>query len=121
MNTFDKPSDFDFSAYDMSPDLVAVNTKIWELVCCPIREGMATGIFKADTNALEIGITLWTSSTGVMNLWDHMKYSNHPHYDPDEIPADCSYNQMMNIDFERILYNLWDAIFNSILVDKPQN
>ena len=118
MNNFNSQIDIDLSAYEVSQEMSKAKNRIWEIVCAPITAGIAEGIFKADTVPLEVGITLWTASTGVINLWDHIQHSAQSVQKPAEKSMESSYGHMINVNFERILLNLWDAVFHNILVDK---
>ena len=100
LNTMEPSDDFNFSKYKLSGDLAEANAKIWETVCAPIIKGMKRGIFKPDTNPLQVGMTLWMGSTGIINLMDHV--INSPHHDlPCDMPENSTMKQIGNMNAYR--------------------
>jgi TetR/AcrR family transcriptional regulator len=113
LNTLDPAEDFNYSKYAISEDIVEANARIWETVCAPIILGMQKGIFKADTNPLQVGMTLWMGSTGIINLMDHVSNAQH-HQVPQELPDRSAMKQLGAMEFETMLDDLWAAIINHI-------
>jgi TetR/AcrR family transcriptional regulator len=113
LNTLDPAEDFNYSKYAVSEDLVAANTRIWETVCAPIIRGMQKGIFKADTKPLQVGMTLWMGSTGIINLMDHVTTARH-HQVPQDLPDKSAMKQISSMECEQMLDDLWTAIINHI-------
>ena len=116
LNTMEPSDDFNFSKYKLSGDLAEANAKIWETVCAPIIKGMKRGIFKPDTNPLQVGMTLWMGSTGIINLMDHV--INSPHHDlPCDMPENSTMKQIGNMNFEKMLNDLWNAVISYITIN----
>ncbi len=114
LNTMDLTDDFNYAKYELSNSLVEANTRIWEIVCSPIIKGMKDGTFKADLNPLEIGLILWTSSTGIMNLMEHIQQSPHHNDQCAKLPSDSSVSQFTKVDYKKMLESTWLSLVNYI-------
>ena len=78
MNVMEPSDDFEFDKYEISRELARLNGEIWRIVCGPVVQGMKQGIFKQDVVPLEVGMTLWVGSSGIINLMAHVTSSPQP-------------------------------------------
>lgn len=53
-------------------ELIAINNNLWGLLTAVIQEGIRGGIFKEDTDPLEIAISLYAASTTILRMIDHI-------------------------------------------------
>jgi hypothetical protein len=120
LNTMDPADDFRFDKYEISKDIAAANSRIWQTVCAPIVQGIECGVFKADTNPLEIGMTLWMGSTGIINLMDHVDSSPHHAEDYEGVPSEAPMKQIKHMNFEKMMTELWEAIINQMTIKNDQ-
>lgn len=111
LNTLDPAEDFNYSKYPISENLVEANARIWETVCAPIFLGMQNGVFKADTKPMQVGMTLWMGSTGIINLMDHVANTSH-HQAPCDLPDNSAMKYVSPQECEKMLDDLWTAIIN---------
>lgn len=118
MNVMEPSDDFEFSKYEISRELARLNGEIWHIVCGPVVKGMEQGIFRADIVPLEVGMTLWTGSSGIINLMDHVKSSPHHHEEMMDIPQDMPVHQIKDLNFSRMLDDMWEAIIKNICINK---
>lgn len=116
LNRLEPVDEVMFEKYEISYDLASGNNRIWEIVCKPIIDGIEVGVFKPDTNPIEIALSLWMSSIGTINLMEHVTQSPHRNICVQDRP-DCEVlDKLKNLDFIKMLENMWDAIINHIMV-----
>jgi TetR/AcrR family transcriptional regulator len=111
---------------NLAAELIAINNNLWGLLTAVINEGIRGGVFKDDTNPLEIAISLYASSTTILRIIDHVDTdmakikklkADHPMrvvFEKDSMHTD--------IDLEKTYYNLGRRIIESIMInpsDKP--
>ncbi len=118
LNTMEPSDDFAFDKYEISKEIAEHNTQIWRIVCAPIIKGIETGVFKADTDPLAVGMTLWVGSTGIINLMSHIHCSPHHEKRIEDLPPDAAMNQVQSLDYRKMLADLWEAIINYITNNK---
>lgn len=98
---------------DLEKQLIKKNKELWDIDVQILEEGKKEGIFKNDFDSFEFSIMLWASSNGVIQVLDHIK--SHiglmDDFNPDDYP-------FIKINFEKSLYNLWERLLSTILVDK---
>lgn len=116
LNTMEPADDFAFDKYEISKDLAIANAEIWKTVCAPIIKGIESGIYKPTTNPLEVGMTLWTGSTGIINLMDHVNCAHHHQESISGLPEETHRNSVLSMDFEKMLFDLWRAIIEYITI-----
>lgn len=110
LNFRDNTQELEYSRYENSQRLLEANCRIWDVICAPLIAGIQEGIFRSDIVPLELGVIMWASGSGIISLIDHFR--NAPHHRNDSLgqpQANCMQN-MMNIDFEKLLFKQWDAI-----------
>jgi len=118
LNTL-KPTDEIISdQYDISIEFTAVNSRIWTAVCSPIMQGIKQGIIRADVDPLEVGITLWMGSTGIINLMDSMRILSKHKGPCPVLPEGSMLSQVKNLNFSKMLDDLWEAVINHIVVSE---
>ncbi len=116
LNRLEPVDEVVFEKYEISYDLASGNNRIWEIVCKPIIEGIEVGVFKPDTNPIEIALSLWMSSIGTINLMERVSQSPHHNLAVQERP-DCQVLlELKNLDFIKMMENMWNAIINHIMV-----
>ncbi|MDD2227780.1 MAG: TetR/AcrR family transcriptional regulator [Candidatus Cloacimonetes bacterium] len=116
LNTLELTDEIVFTKYEISYDLVVANKRIWQLVCNPIAEGIKQGIFRADIDPLEVGMTLWMGSIGIINLMDQIKDSPYQKGKCNETHEYDMLIQIKNLNFTKMLDVLWEAVINHITV-----
>ncbi len=92
--------------------LIQKNNELWNIDVELLEEGKRQGIFKKDFDSFEFSIILWAASNGIIQLLDHMKghAENLKESDEKEFP-------FCKINFEATLYNLWERLISTILVN----
>lgn len=115
LNSLEPSDETQFEKYSTGHELAEANARIWKIVCAPIVQGVQMGVFKADTNPLEIGMTLWMGSTGIINLMDHVQRSAHHKEIHCELPEDSTLGQIACLRFERMLEELWISVIQRII------
>jgi AcrR family transcriptional regulator len=102
-------------------EIAAKTQEIWEIVVQVIEEGKNTGYFKKNINSLEIGVLLWASSNGLIQMIDHFKNSckniKEEHLNLDKDRFKISY-QFFKIDYEKLVYKAWEMLISAILEKK---
>ena len=119
----DHHPEIEHNARELESELMASSTKLWSTVEGVIREGIDIGLIRKDVNPLEIGIALWASSNGMIQLMEHIKADMKRCMDENGcLPEGNKYApQFMTMDFEKMLRSLWEAVNNSILVKPNYN
>ncbi|HNX00704.1 MAG TPA: TetR/AcrR family transcriptional regulator [Candidatus Cloacimonadota bacterium] len=112
--------EIEHSSRELERDLLATSSKLWGVVENVIREGMDLGLIRKDIDPLEIGISLWASSNGMIQIMEHIRSdAQRGVHEKSNIEEMDEYSRrFMGMDFEQMLRNLWAAVNNSILV-KP--
>jgi AcrR family transcriptional regulator len=117
-NTMEPTDELNFDKYEISKDLAEANARIWQLACSPIEQGIREGMFKPDTDSLEVALTLWTGSTGIINMMDHVAMSPYHKAKCKDFSDDLAIQKINNMNFRRMLDNLWEAVISYIKVEK---
>jgi hypothetical protein len=81
-----------------------------------LKLGVESGYFKPDTNPHEFAIMLWSSSNGVIQIFDHLETFHCPPEDViywDKSQA-LNMNKFEDLNLEGMLSKLWGLIINSI-------
>jgi AcrR family transcriptional regulator len=112
--------EIEHTARELESELMARNTKVWSMVESVIQEGIDIGLIRKDINPLEIGISLWASSNGMIQIMEHIKSDAQNCLDANgNLPKGDLYTaKFLTMDFEKMLRNLWDAVNNSMFI-KP--
>ncbi len=108
---------------ELESELMASSAKLWSMVEGVIQEGIDIGLIRKDVNPLEVGISLWASSNGMIQLMEHIKADAKNCMDAEgNFPEGNPYSAIfMAMDFEQMLRNLWNAVNQSILVNPNYN
>jgi AcrR family transcriptional regulator len=106
----------DVAFSDLEKELLLRNSRLWQIVEGVISEGIDLGIYRSDINPLEIGIMLWASSNGMIQVMDHIKQVHHCNPEKAVPDLDVFGHQFLNLDYEKMLRNLWAAIIQSIRI-----
>ncbi len=117
MNHFDNHTEKDCFLSEMQFEAIKNGQRIWDKVKEVIQEGIDLGLYKKDTNPMEVGITIWASSNGMISMIDHIKTC---HLQPPMVDQfknlDTPLAMFEVMDYEKMLRNLWDAIIDRIRV-----
>lgn len=108
------------SSSDIEVELFERSGKIWQIVESVIEEGISLGYFIRECIPMEIGIMIWASSNGIIKLIEHIKSSHGSHPvvpENKQMQIICRFSEW---DYEKMLFKLWESIFDSIRV-KPLN
>lgn len=106
------------TALELEKELMGRNAKLWSIVENVIREGMDLGLIRKDINPLEIGICLWASSNGMIQVMEHvhsdMKRNERSTGSTQEV--DEYSMRFLEMDLEKMLRQLWEAVNSSIFI-----
>jgi TetR/AcrR family transcriptional regulator len=115
LNSTENVGEMDNPDCEVCQELKALTLEIWEIICTPIMALVEKGVFKPDTNAVEMGMLLWAGSSGVINVMNHVDCTHRT----DQILLAEKDNpflyQMNRINFEAMLHRLWDGIVQAYL------
>jgi len=114
LNSMNPIEDFDFSKNEGCLELIAMNRQVWEVVCRPIVEAIRSGILESDTDPLEIGVMLWTGSTGILNLHSHLKHSGPHRVELPEEHRNSELSRISQLDYHKMVLHLGDAVISSV-------
>jgi TetR/AcrR family transcriptional regulator len=102
----------------MRKDLIEVgmsitgkNNDVWNLITNIVKEGVSNGLFREDTDPLEIAVSLWANSTIMLQMMDHVNRNREmltKHNDP-----------FVNLDFIKIIHLNATRIVISIMNNPP--
>jgi AcrR family transcriptional regulator len=115
--------EIEHTARELESELMVRNTKLWSMVENVLQEGIELGLIRKDVNPLEIGVALWASSNGMIQIMEHIKSDTQNCMKANGcIPEGDIYTaKFIKMDFEKMLSSLWDAVNNSILVKPNYN
>lgn len=100
---------------ELERELLLVTGRIWQIVEEIIQEGVDIGLFRKEINPLQVGISVWASSTGIINIMEHVKTHHLPLEETTEnITPNSPMCKFKSINFEKMLRDIWRAIFNDI-------
>lgn len=110
--------DFNSDLHEIGLSLLKKNNEVWGLITNIIIEGMKEGTFKPDTDPLEIAISLYASSSMVMQILDHVERNGESHNKALESNPKLNIEEpFSNLDFEKIIMNLGWRIVSSIMTN----
>lgn len=113
LNSQDSTSGYDFSTLDFYTEILSKSNNLWKIICEPIRAAVKTGYLRKDVNAIEVAVTLWSASNGLLNLMNHV-HTTHIGQDHQVYARrDDNLRSMDELDYEQMLRNLWKAILTS--------
>jgi AcrR family transcriptional regulator len=103
----------DFTSQESYQVYVGQHRKFWAQLRAQINEAINEGALRKDTNTVELSISLWSSSSGLMHEMDNVVTSiNCPDF--QKIPDKNEFQlQLMVLDYKKMLRNLWNAIIIS--------
>jgi TetR/AcrR family transcriptional regulator len=87
------------------------NKELWTIITGIISDGMREKVFRGDTNPVEIAISLFATSTMIIQLMDHHKRN---HGDSDE------FTFFKGMDFVQLYKNLGRRTIVSIMENPPE-
>jgi TetR/AcrR family transcriptional regulator len=99
---------------DFEMDLSFKTQEIWKLVVDVIQEGIEVGYLKKDVNPHELAIIFWTTSNGIIQIWDHMTMYHNFTMNNKEKKNYEHLIEFSKIDYEKMLIKVWDIIGNTI-------
>jgi len=108
-----RTSDHSYKKNVNDPELKRIyekHTDVWTLITEIISDGIKDGTFRKDTNPIEIAISLYATSTMIIQLMDHHKRNQ-------SIPDDDIF--FNNIDFVQLYKNIGRRTILSILENPP--
>ena len=115
LNSSEDIKDLDNPDCEVCRELKILTLQIWEVICAPIMVLIEKGIFKPDTNAVEMAMMLWAGSNGIINLWNHVDCT-HQTEEMKKLEAGNPFLCQMNqVDYEQMLHHLWNCIVTSYL------
>jgi AcrR family transcriptional regulator len=110
--------DFNSDLHEIGLSLLKKNNEVWGLITNIIIEGMKEGTFKPDTDPLEIAISLYASSSMVMQILDHVERNGESHNIALKNNPKLNIEEpFSNLDFEKIIMNLGWRIVSSIMTN----
>lgn len=113
LNSQESMAGMDLSSQESYHEYVGQTKRLWATICAPIYIAVEEDFFQTDANAVEIAITLWSASTGLMHLMDEVVTTvNCDNYKNLTDMTDFQ-KQLPLLDYKKMLRNLWDAIIIS--------
>lgn len=116
--------DYEFDIFDenveMGIKIQEMNGRVWRLMTGIIKDGIREGIFRSDTDPVEICIELYASSSMIIQLMDHAgRYARNIKHMTGKYPADHGdILHFTELDFRKTLHSCGERIIYSIL-EKP--
>lgn len=113
----DMEFDFNVKNFELGLSIQEKNNEIWELMTKIIVDGIGSGIFKADTDPVEICLSLYATSNMIIQLMDHAKRNRTK---LEKIGNGMEHSKMKDIFFEehyfrKTLHNCSGRIVMSIM------
>lgn len=90
--------------------IMAVNERIWALITRIIEEGIRKGRVDRSVKPIELAITLWTASNGMIQFMDHIKNERMN-------PEDGAFLSF-GLDCEGMLRRTWETLISSALSER---
>ncbi len=103
----------DFTNLDSYHEYLSHNSKFWDIICAPIYIAIKEGFFRKDVNAVEIAITIWSSSKGLMHLMNGVVATITCESYKKLEKKNNFQKQLGTLDYKKMLRNLIDAIITS--------
>jgi len=103
LNSQESIAGIDLSNQESYREYLNRTSRFWTLICAQISVAIEEGYFQNNVKAIEIAITLWSTSIGLMQILDSIKYQKLPENSDFQL-------QLTTLDYKKILRNLWDAI-----------
>ncbi len=113
LNSQDSTSGYDFSNLEIYNDILAKSNHLWRIICDPIDDAIKNGYLRKDVNSMEVAITLWSASNGMLNLMNHVETTHLGQCHEVYVRRDDYLRKMDELDYEQLLKNLWKAILTS--------
>jgi TetR/AcrR family transcriptional regulator len=113
-----KNTDF-YDSYSIN--MLYKSQEIWQTVVDVIEEGMQNGFLRKDINPHEVAIIFWTTSNGIIEIWDHMKNCHNFKMRDENTEVYKHLIQFSNIDYEKVLLKVWDITSNEIVAKHKPN
>jgi len=103
----------DFANLDSYNEYLSHNSKFWDVICAPIYTAINEGFFRKDANAVEIAITIWSSSKGLMLLMNGVVATiNCESY--KKLADKSNFQELLGtLNYKQMLRNLINAIVTS--------
>jgi AcrR family transcriptional regulator len=103
---------------DIGMALQEKTMQVWGLMTSIIADGIKEGVFKPDTDPMEISISLYASTNMIMQIMDHAKRHESEYQRVMACNADAPIvDPFHGLDFDKILNNLGWRIVNSIMTN----
>jgi len=103
----------DFGNLDSYHEYLSHNSKFWDIICAPIYTAINEGSFRKDANAVEIAITIWASSKGLMQLMNGVVATINCESYKNLADKSKFQEQLGTLNYMTMLRNLIDAIIIS--------
>jgi AcrR family transcriptional regulator len=113
LNSQNTSPDLDNTSVSAYSEVRIKSNKLWKIICDPIVKAIKEGYFRVDTNAIEVAISLWAASNGVLNLMMHVEASHKCKEFEPYVEKDQYLDEINKLDFEKMLRNSWNAIIQS--------
>jgi TetR/AcrR family transcriptional regulator len=102
-----------FSNLNGYQEYLSHHSKFWTIICAPISTAVEEGYFRKDSNTVEIAITLWSASKGLMHIMDNVVSTINCGEYQKLTEKNGFQEQLDTLDYIKMLRNLWDAIIIS--------
>jgi AcrR family transcriptional regulator len=101
---------------DIAKQCYQKSEELWDIIVTVITKGINKGFLKKDINPHELAIMLWSSSYGVIQIMDHIKYAHKNELPPivEKNSDDMSKYLFTSINYKDILTKLWSFIGDGI-------
>lgn len=113
LNSQESTAGLDFTNLDSYQEYLAKLSKFWKIFRSPIQAAIDEGYFRKECGAVEISFSLWSASTGLMNLMINVMETTNCE-DFKKMPNKSEYQmQLTRLNHKDMLENLWEAIIKS--------
>ena len=113
LNSQDSTSGYDFAGLEYYNEIIKRSNHLWGILCKPIFAAIESGYFKKDANPIEIAMALWSASTGMINMMNHVNTTHKSQEFKVYEQRDEHLRRVDELDFEQMLRKLWHAIMKS--------
>ncbi len=95
---------------------------IWKISTDIIEDGMRSGLFRENTEPMEVAISLWANSTMMLKMKEHMEsHRQLAQKAQTRLDESGSFNMYESLDFDKIIRRNAQRIIISIMKNPPEN
>lgn len=113
LNSQETSPDMDKANYAAYMEVLQKSNKLWQIICDPIEEAIRKGYLRKGTNAIEVAISLWAVSNGVLSMMSHVDTSHRCEEFEQYRKNDMYLEEINKLDFEKMLRTVWKTTVES--------